>query len=58
MREVSKQGSWGPGNTILVGNHTMFIKLSKEQGARISNGLKMLEFQAEEAWSIWKANNI
>ena len=37
---------------------TMFIKLSKEQGARISNGLKMLEFQAEEAWSIWKANNI
>ena len=37
---------------------TMFIKLSKKQGARISNGLKMLEFQAEEAWSIWKANNI
>ena len=37
---------------------TMFIKLSKEQGARVSNGLKMLEFQAEEAWSIWKANNI
>ena len=37
---------------------TMFIKLSKEQGARISNGLKMLEFQAEEAWSIWKAKNI
>ena len=37
---------------------TMFIKLSKEQGARISNGLKMLEFQAEGAWSIWKANNI
>jgi len=34
---------------------TMFIKLSKEQGARISNGLKMLEFQAEEAWSIWKS---
>ena len=37
---------------------TMFIKLSKEQGARVSNGLKMLEFQAEEAWSIWKAQNI
>jgi len=37
---------------------TMFIKLSKEQGARISNGLKMLEFQAEEAWSIWEVKNI
>ena len=28
MREVSKQGSWGTGNTILVGNNTMFIKLN------------------------------
>ena len=37
---------------------TMFMKLSKEQGARVSNGLKMLEYQAEEAWSIWKAKNI
>ena len=37
---------------------TMFMKLSKEKGARVSNGLKMLEYQAEEAWSIWKAKNI
>ena len=37
---------------------TMFMKLSKEQGARVSNGLKMLEFQAEEAWSIWEVKNI
>jgi shikimate dehydrogenase len=34
------------------------MKLSKEKGARVSNGLKMLEYQAEEAWSIWKAKNI
>jgi shikimate dehydrogenase len=34
------------------------MKLSKEQGARVSNGLKMLEFQAEKAWSIWEAKNI
>ena len=37
---------------------TMFMKLGKEQGARVSNGLKMLEFQAEEAWSIWEVKNI
>lgn len=37
---------------------TMFMRLSKEQGARVSNGLKMLEYQAEEAWSIWNAKNI
>jgi len=37
---------------------TMFMKLSKEQGARVSNGLKMLEYQAEEAWSIWRTKNI
>ncbi len=29
------------------------MKLSKERGARKSNGLKMLEYQAKKAWSIW-----
>jgi len=32
---------------------TKFMKLSKDRGARISNGLKMLEYQAKRAWSIW-----
>ena len=32
---------------------TKFMKLSKDRGARISNGLKMLEYQAKKAWSIW-----
>ena len=32
---------------------TKFMKLSKERGARKSNGLKMLEYQAKKAWSIW-----
>mgnify|MGYP006127991041 CR=1 FL=1 len=34
---------------------TKFMKLSKDRGARRSNGLKMLEYQAEKAWSIWKS---
>tara|TARA_B100001059_G_scaffold19680_1_gene16026 strand:+ start:19 stop:750 length:732 start_codon:yes stop_codon:yes gene_type:complete len=36
-------------------HETSFMKLSKEQGARVSNGLKMLKYQAEEAWSIWNS---
>lgn len=32
---------------------TAFLKLGKEKGAAICNGLKMLEFQAEKAWKIW-----
>ena len=31
MREVSKQGSWGTGNTILVGTNFMYIKLSDDK---------------------------
>ena len=31
MREVSKQGSWGKGNIILVGTNIMFIKLSDDK---------------------------
>jgi len=34
---------------------TEFMKLSKARGATVSNGLKMLEYQAKKAWSIWKS---
>ena len=32
---------------------TKFLKHGKENQATIINGLGMLEFQAEKAWSIW-----
>ena len=32
---------------------TKFLKIGKEHNATTINGLKMLELQAEEAWSIW-----
>ncbi|SNR68525.1 shikimate dehydrogenase [Maribacter sedimenticola] len=35
---------------------TAFLQTGKLNGARICNGLRMLELQAEKAWSIW--NNI
>lgn len=35
---------------------TTFLKLGKEKGATIKNGLRMLELQAEKSWSIWKLN--
>ena len=34
---------------------TQFMKRSKAQGARVSNGLKMLEYQAKESLAIWKS---
>lgn len=34
---------------------TAFLKRGKLQGATTSNGLKMLEFQAEKAWEIWNS---
>lgn len=34
---------------------TEFMKLSKARGAKVSNGLKMLEYQAKKAWAIWKS---
>lgn len=34
---------------------TEFLKRGFAKGARISNGLKMLEHQAKKAWSIWKS---
>jgi shikimate dehydrogenase len=32
---------------------TEFMKLGFIRGARVSNGLKMLEYQAKKAWAIW-----
>jgi shikimate dehydrogenase len=34
---------------------TEFLKRGFAKGSRVSNGLKMLEFQAKKAWSIWKS---
>ena len=34
---------------------TEFMRLSKNRGARVSNGLKMLEHQAKKSWAIWKS---
>ncbi|MFY9242858.1 MAG: shikimate dehydrogenase [Polaribacter sp.] len=32
---------------------TVFLSKGKKQGAKIKNGLEMLELQAEESWRIW-----
>ena len=32
---------------------TLFLQEGKKRGAIISNGLKMLEYQAEKSWEIW-----
>lgn len=32
---------------------TLFLNKGKENGARIKNGLEMLELQAEKSWDIW-----
>ena len=32
---------------------TLFLKEGKKRGAIVSNGLKMLEYQAEKSWMIW-----
>ena len=34
---------------------TQFLKLGKEKGASICNGLRMLELQADKAWEIWNS---
>ena len=36
---------------------TAFLKEGEERGATITNGLAMLEFQAEKAWEIWNTPN-
>ncbi len=33
---------------------TLFLSNGEQQGAAITNGLKMLELQAEKAWDIWQ----
>ncbi len=32
---------------------TLFMRLGKEKGAKVKNGLEMLELQAEKGWEIW-----
>lgn len=34
---------------------TTFLRLGKEKGAIIKNGLEMLKLQAEKSWSIWNS---
>ncbi len=34
---------------------TLFLKNGKERGASITNGLRMLELQAEKSWEIWSS---
>ena len=34
---------------------TVFLRLGRAQGTQVTNGLKMLEYQAKKAWSIWKS---
>ena len=34
-------------------SETKFLRLGKERGASIKNGLEMLELQAEKSWEIW-----
>lgn len=34
---------------------TLFLSKGKAQGAKIKNGLEMLELQAEKAWEIWNS---
>jgi shikimate dehydrogenase len=35
---------------------TEFLKLGKLNGAKVKNGLEMLQIQAEENWKIWNSN--
>ncbi|MDO6737862.1 shikimate dehydrogenase [Wenyingzhuangia sp. 2_MG-2023] len=34
-------------------SETTFLRLGREQGAVVKNGLQMLELQAEKSWEIW-----
>ncbi|MDC8003451.1 shikimate dehydrogenase [Aureisphaera galaxeae] len=36
-------------------SETEFLKRGFAKGAKVCNGLKMLEYQAEKAWTIWKS---
>lgn len=35
---------------------TTFLKRGQERGARVKNGLEMLQIQAEHAWGLWNAS--
>lgn len=37
-------------------SETLFLSRGKERGAKIKNGLEMLELQAEKSWEIWNTN--
>ena len=51
MREVSKQGSWGAGNTILVGTNFMYIKLSDD---KVEEGkiFDFIDMKCGQGWEI------
>lgn len=51
MREVSKQGSWGTGNTILVGTNIMYIKLSDD---KVEEGkiFDFIDMKCGQGWEI------
>lgn len=51
MREISKQGSWGKGNTILVSNNIMFIKLSDDRVEEIKI-LDFIDMKCGQGWEI------
>jgi shikimate dehydrogenase len=34
---------------------TEFLKMGYAKGARVTNGMKMLEYQAKKSWQIWKS---
>lgn len=34
---------------------TLFLKMGNKRGAKIKNGLEMLELQAEKSWEIWNS---
>ena len=36
---------------------TLFMKKGNEMGAKVTNGLKMLEYQAEKSWELWHEFN-
>ncbi|MEP4755639.1 MAG: shikimate dehydrogenase, partial [Nonlabens ulvanivorans] len=34
-------------------SNTMFMKMGKVKGARVTNGYQMLVHQAEKSWELW-----
>jgi shikimate dehydrogenase len=36
---------------------TLYMKKGKQKGARVINGLKMLEYQAQKSWELWSEFN-